>query len=142
MESEHVRGVTITAGIVTVSSSRTPDLDISGQTIRSLLEKSGMTVSYYAVVPDDMERIRKEFFQVLEKANCVIFNGGTGLTYDDCTIEAIEPLLEKRVDGFGEIFRLLSFEEIGASALLSRAVGGVFKGKAVFCIPGSPKAVQ
>ena len=142
MDSGHIRDIKITAAVISVSSSRTPDLDLSGQTIRSLLEKSGIDVTYYAVVPDIVEKIRDAFFQAMEKSNCIIFNGGTGLTHDDCTIEAIEPLLEKSVDGFGEIFRSKSYAEIGVSAILSRAIGGIFKGKAIFCIPGSPKAVQ
>ncbi|MDI6718659.1 MAG: MogA/MoaB family molybdenum cofactor biosynthesis protein [Methanomicrobiales archaeon] len=142
MNSGHVRDIKITAAIISVSSSRTPDLDLSGQTIRSLLEKAGIDVTHYAVVPDAVEKIRSELFRAADRSNCIIFNGGTGLTHDDCTIEAIEPLLEKRLDGFGEIFRSMSYAEIGVSAILSRAVAGILRERAVFCIPGSPKAVQ
>jgi molybdopterin adenylyltransferase len=77
----------------------------------------------------------------MKKANCIIFNGGTGLTHDDCTIEAISPLLEKRIEGFGEFFRMKSIQQIGTASMLSRAVAGISNGKAVFCIPGSTPAV-
>ena len=77
----------------------------------------------------------------MKSANCIVFNGGTGLTDDDCTIEAVLPLLEKRIDGFGELFRMKSLQEIGTASMLSRAVAGVIRGKAIFCIPGSTPAV-
>ena len=77
----------------------------------------------------------------LKTSNCIIVNGGTGLTHDDCTIEAVSPLLEKKIDGFGELFRLKSYEEIGTSTMLSRAIAGTVKGKVIFCIPGSTPAV-
>jgi len=77
----------------------------------------------------------------MKKANCVIVNGGTGLTHDDCTIEAVAPLLEKKIDGFGEIFRYKSSVQIGTASMLSRAVAGIIYGKAIFCIPGSTPAV-
>ena len=77
----------------------------------------------------------------MAKSNCIVINGGTGLTHDDCTIEAVLPLLEKKIDGFGELFRLKSFQELGTSAMLSRALAGVCHKKAIFCIPGSTPAV-
>jgi molybdenum cofactor biosynthesis protein B len=79
--------------------------------------------------------------KALKICNCIILDGGTGLTPDDVTIEAVSPLLEKKIDGFGELFRMKSYEEIGTSAMLSRAVAGTIRGKAVFCIPGSTAAV-
>ena len=77
----------------------------------------------------------------MKTTNCIIFNGGTGLTHDDCTIEAIAPLLEKKIDGFGEFFRMKSLQEIGTSSMLSRAIAGVISEKVIFCIPGSTPAV-
>jgi molybdopterin adenylyltransferase len=142
MTHEHITQPVITAAVITVSSSRNADLDISGQTIKSLLDKSGIPIAYSSIVPDSIAAIRTAFYEALPQANCIIFNGGTGLTHDDYTIEAITPLLEKRVEGFGELFRMKSFEEIGVSTILSRALAGTVDGKAVFCIPGSPKAVQ
>jgi len=141
MDSEHIKEVTIEAAVITVSTTRDSVTDSSGALIRDLLTKAGITTSYYVVIPDQVQRIQKEFFTALSKANCIIFNGGTGLTHDDCTIEAIAPLLEKRMDGFGEIFRSMSLDQVGTAAILSRAIAGVTSGKAIFCIPGSNGAV-
>jgi molybdopterin adenylyltransferase len=142
MDPEHVRGVALTGAVITVSSSRTPDTDESGQVIKGLLREDGIEVTYYALVPDRMEHIRTALVLALDHANCVILTGGTGLTPDDCTIEAVRPFLEKEMEGFGEIFRAKSFQEIGTAAILSRALGGIAHGKAVFCLPGSVPAVS
>jgi molybdenum cofactor biosynthesis protein B len=141
MNPDHVRGMTITGAVITVSSSRTPETDESGQVIKDLLRGDGIEVTYYALVPDRVEHIRTALVLALDHAGCVILTGGTGLTPDDCTIEAVRPFLEKEMEGFGEIFRAKSFQEIGASAILSRALGGICHGKAVFCLPGSVPAV-
>jgi molybdenum cofactor biosynthesis protein B len=116
MNPDHVRGITLTGAVITVSSSRTPETDESGQVIKDLLGGDGIEVTYYALVPDRVEHIRTAFVLALDHANCVILTGGTGLTHDDCTIEAVRPFLEKEMEGFGEIFRAKSFQEIGVSA--------------------------
>lgn len=141
MESNHLKPVIVTGAVITVSSSRRPDTDTSGKTLIDLLSAAGIEVTHYAVIPDDLERIRSEVHAAVSRANCVIITGGTGLTPDDVTIEAVAPLLTKTIDGFGELFRLKSYEEIGTAAILSRALAGVIDGRAVFCIPGSTKAV-
>jgi molybdenum cofactor biosynthesis protein B len=141
MDPSHIQDIEIEAAVITVSSSRTPQSDTSGSAIRRLLEDAGIPVVSYTLVPDDIDRIRGTLNDALKEANCIIFNGGTGLTHDDCTIEAVAPILQKRIDGFGELFRIKSYEDIGTRALLSRAVAGVIEGKAVFCIPGSVGAV-
>jgi len=141
MKPEHVQPITIQAAVITVSTTRTPETDTSGKTIITLLKEAHHPVLHYAIVPDRIEPIRNEVHQALKSTNCVILNGGTGLTHDDCTIEAVIPLLEKRIDGFGELFRQKSFFEIGTSSMLSRAIAGVSGGKAIFCIPGSTPAV-
>jgi molybdopterin adenylyltransferase len=141
MNPDHVRSMEIKAAIITVSSTRTKDNDTSGKTIAAILKEGGVPVSHYAIIPDRTDAIRNEFFLASKHANCIIFNGGTGLTHDDCTIEAISPLLEKKMDGFGELFRLKSIEQIGTSSILSRAIAGISYGKAIFCIPGSTPAV-
>ena len=105
------------------------------------MEHAGILLSHYAIVPDKIDAIRNEVTKALECAECVVLNGGTGLTHDDCTIEAVAPLLEKKIEGFGELFRMLSFQEIGSAAMLSRAIAGITGGKAIFCIPGSTGAV-
>lgn len=142
MNPEHVKARTIRGAVITVSSSRTKETDQSGETIIRLLEQAGIDISHYAVVPDKIDAIRNEVIKALECAECVVLNGGTGLTHDDCTIEAVVPLLDKKIEGFGEIFRMLSFQGIGSAAMLSRAVAGISSGRAVFCIPGSTGAVK
>jgi molybdenum cofactor biosynthesis protein B len=141
MSHNHIRPFEITGAVITVSTTRTVDTDTSGKTITGLLEEKSIPVRYYAIVPDRIESIRNELFIAAKKANCIIINGGTGLTYDDCTIEAVSPLLEKRIEGFGEFFRMKSIQQIGTASMLSRAVAGIIDGKAVFCIPGSTPAV-
>ena len=137
MDPSHIQKITIKAAVITVSTSRDESMDKSGAKIKSLFDDAGIPVIYYLVIPDDIETIRDELRNALEITNCIIFSGGTGLTHDDCTTEAILPLLDKVMDGFGELFRYLSYKEIGTRSLLSRAVGGIIDGKAVFCIPGS-----
>lgn len=142
MSHAHIRSMEITAAIITVSTTRTEENDTSGKTIEGILREKEIFVTYYAIVPDQVSEIRNALFMAMKKANCIIINGGTGLTFDDCTIEAISPLLEKKIDGFGEFFRMKSIEQIGMAAMLSRAVAGINNGKAIFCIPGSTPAVS
>jgi molybdopterin adenylyltransferase len=137
----HVRPIEISCAIITVSSTRNPDNDTSGKTIGEILKSGGIPVVHYAIVKDQIDAIRNELYNAVKLANCIIINGGTGLTLDDCTIEAVSPLLDKKIDGFGEFFRVKSLQEIGTSAMLSRATAGIIHGKAVFCIPGSTPAV-
>jgi molybdenum cofactor biosynthesis protein B len=141
MNHNHIKPFEITGAVITVSTTRTLESDTSGKTIIRLLEEKRITIRHYAIVPDCIEAIRNEFFIAVKSANCIIINGGTGLTHDDCTIEAISPLLEKRIEGFGEFFRMKSIQQIGTASMLSRAVAGIIGGKAVFCIPGSTPAV-
>ena len=141
MKKNHIRTILIGAAIITVSSTRTKDNDTSGKAIGEILTAAGIHIDHYAIVSDRIEAIRSEIFLALRNSNCIIINGGTGLTYDDCTIEAVMPLLDKKIDGFGELFRLKSYEEIGTSSMLSRALAGTCNGKAIFCIPGSTPAV-
>jgi molybdopterin adenylyltransferase len=141
MSHHHIRPFEINGAVITVSTTRTVDTDTSGKTIAGLLAEKSIPIRHYAIVPDRVESIRNELFTAVKKANCIIINGGTGLTYDDCTIEAVSPLLEKRIDGFGEFFRMKSIQQIGTASMLSRAVAGIIDGKAVFCIPGSTPAV-
>lgn len=141
MTHAHVRTLEISAAIITVSTTRTRENDTSGKAIMEILTANKIPVTFYQIVPDRVEKIRDAWFQAMKQTNCIIINGGTGLTHDDCTIEAISPLLEKRIEGFGEFFRMKSIQQIGTAAMLSRAVAGTSKGKAIFCIPGSTPAV-
>ncbi|MFB0514615.1 MAG: molybdenum cofactor biosynthesis protein B [Candidatus Bathyarchaeia archaeon] len=118
--------------------------DKSGDLIAGLLEQHGYTVILRRVIPDDKSVIEKSLKEALRLQNvdAVILCGGTGISPTDVTIETVKPLLKKELHGFGEIFRWLSYQAIGSAAVMTRAVAGVVKGKAVFCIPGSPQAVK
>jgi molybdenum cofactor biosynthesis protein B len=129
---------------VTVSDTRTEANDEGGATLRRLLADAGFALVPHRITKDDPERLRALLEEVHESdlADAVVTTGGTGIAPRDSTIEAIEPLFEKRLDGFGELFRNLSFQEIGARAILSRATAGVSRGRFVAALPGSPRAVE
>jgi molybdenum cofactor biosynthesis protein B len=140
MNQKHIGPIQISAAIITVSSTRTKKNDISGKTICEIFKNAGIPILHYAIVQDNIESIRAEIYHALIKSNCIVINGGTGLTFDDCTIEAVMPILDKKIDGFGELFRLKSYLKIGTSSMLSRALAGICHRKAIFCIPGSTPA--
>ena len=117
--------------------------DPSGDLIEALLKKAGQVSLFRKIISDDPDMITQSIKEAfLERVDVAIFCGGTGITPSDVTIESVAPFLEKTVPGFGETFRRLSYDEIGSAAILSRAIAGVAKGKAIFCIPGSPNAVH
>jgi molybdenum cofactor biosynthesis protein B len=130
--------------VLTVSDTRTEANDTGGQAIRQLLESSGHTVTGHAIVRDDPGAVIGAVSGWLADARprVIITTGGTGITSRDGTFEAIDGLLEKRLTGFGELFRMLSYEQIGAAAMMSRAIAGTVRGKAIFVLPGSPDAVR
>ncbi len=130
--------------VLTVSDSRTPETDTSGRAIRELLEAAGHTVSGRDIVKDDPMMVAMRVREQLGDARTqvIITTGGTGITARDGTFEAIDGILEKRLDGFGELFRMLSFAEIGAAAMMSRATAGTASRKAIFVLPGSEHAVR
>jgi molybdenum cofactor biosynthesis protein B len=128
----------------TISDSKTPDTDTSGQLIRDLLTAAGHEVVGARLVRDEPAEV-----QAVVRAACedpgvqaIVLTGGTGITARDRTFEAIDALLDRRLPGFGELFRMLSFQEIGAAAMLSRAQAGVRAGRLVFSLPGSPGACR
>jgi molybdenum cofactor biosynthesis protein B len=118
--------------------------NVSGDLIESLLKNAGHTIAFRKLISDNKALIEEGVRQALASPDLdvVVFCGGTGIAPSDITIESVSPFLEKTLPGFGEIFRRLSFEVIGSAAVLSRAIAGVAKGKAFFCIPGSPEAVK
>lgn len=140
MDPSHIQEISISVGVITVSTSRSGKKDKSGVIIQNLFKDANISVIFSEIVPDQISAIRRCLIQALETCNCVILTGGTGITYDDCTIEAVQPLFEKTLDGFGELFRLKSFSEVGTRVILSRAIAGIIGKKVVFCIPGSPNA--
>ncbi|MCJ7767773.1 molybdenum cofactor biosynthesis protein MoaB [Candidatus Bathyarchaeota archaeon] len=138
-------------GIYVCSTSRYEQMkkgqkveDASGGLIESLLENAGHTVSFRKIISDDPDLITQSVQYIIDCADidAAVFCGGTGITHSDVTIETVTPFLEKVLPGFGEIFRRLSYDEIGSAAVMSRAIAGVSEGKAFFCIPGSPNAVR
>ena len=137
MGHEHHKDIPVKAAVITVSTSRTEKTDLSGQIIREAFENAHMEVVFQTLVPDVEEQISGAVLKALKSANCVVVTGGT-----DCTIEAVSPLFDKTMDGFGELFRWKSYEQVKTAVLLSRATAGLVNGAAVFCIPGSPKAVK
>jgi molybdenum cofactor biosynthesis protein B len=133
----------IRCGIITVSDTRTTDTDTSGALIREALTQAGHDVVRYALVKDEPEHITN-LVRAAEADGCqvIITNGGTGIARRDSTFEAIDALLTKRLPGFGELFRLLSYHEIGPAAMLSRATAGVYGRSLIFSLPGSTGAVR
>jgi len=130
--------------VLTVSDSRTLKADSSGSVIADLLEQAGHVVKGRLAVPDEPQQVAQVIREQLGKGDvrAVITTGGTGISKRDSTYEAVTSLLDKRLDGFGELFRMLSFQEIGSAAMLSRATAGVAGGCAIFMLPGSPAAVR
>ncbi len=130
--------------LVTVSDSRNERTDKGGELLALLVAGSGHRVVSRGLVRDDLGAIRAEVRAALTQAevDVVLVPGGTGLSPRDVTVEAVAPLFEKEIPGFGELFRMLSFEEIGAAAMLSRATAGVVSRRVVFLLPGSPAALE
>jgi molybdenum cofactor biosynthesis protein B len=118
--------------------------DVGGDAIVELLKKTQQNVIFKKIIADDKALISTAVKEALNRPDLdvAIFSGGTGITPTDVTIEAVSPFFEKTLPGFGEFFRRISFDRVGSAAVLSRAVAGVAKGKALFCIPGSPDAVR
>lgn len=133
--------------LLTVSDSRTPATNEGGRLLRRLAEEARFTVVDEALVPDEPEALRGRVIAWTAQAgeaapDAVLITGGTGLSPRDRTPEAVTPLFDRRLPGFGELFRMLSFQEIGAAAMLSRAEAGAIGSMAVFLLPGSPAAVE
>src|SRR5438105_9399877 len=134
----------VTCFVLTISDTRTDQNDTSGQTIGQLLETHGHHVAGRRIVRDDPAAIRETLVSQLGSpaTQIIITTGGTGITSRDSTYEVVSSLLDKRLDGFGELFRVVSYQEIGPAAMLSRAVGGLVGGIVVFALPGSSGAVR
>jgi molybdenum cofactor biosynthesis protein B len=128
---------------ITVSDTRTADDDEGGSRLRDRLEAAGFAVTFRVLVRDEPDELRAAIARVCDEdlADAIVTTGGTGIAPRDRTYEAIAALLEKVLDGFGEAFRRLSWDEVGPRAVLSRAVAGVHRGRVVAALPGSPKAV-
>ena len=145
-QQEHKAKAPLSVGcfVLTVSDTRTIDTDTSGRAIRDFIELAGHHVTGHAIVRDDPPVVAAavQRWLIEEHTRVIITTGGTGITARDGTFEAVDGLLEKRLDGFGELFRMLSFDEIGAAAMMSRATAGTVGAKAIFALPGSEHAVR
>jgi molybdenum cofactor biosynthesis protein B len=144
--TEHRRQspTSVACAVITVSDTRTPDTDTSGQAIVALLEDAGHLVVSRALVPDDPARIGERLESALadDEVQVVITTGGTGISRRDGTYEVVVRRLEKTLDGFGELFRMLSYHQVGPAAMLSRACAGLAAGRIVIALPGSEAAVR
>ena len=136
------QSVALKLAVLTISDTRDESQDKSGKLLVERLEGAGHSLAEKVILPDDRYEIRAAISQwiVDKKIDVVITTGGTGLTGRDGTPEAVAPLLDKEIEGFGEVFRILSYEEIGPSTIQSRAIAGVANGTYIFCLPGSSGA--
>jgi molybdenum cofactor biosynthesis protein B len=133
----------VAVAVVTVSDTRTPETDVNGQYLRGAVEAAGHVVHSTRIVRDEPAEVEAALEELAGAAvQLVLFNGGTGISRRDRTFDVLSAKLEKPLPGFGEIFRMLSYEQVGAAAMLSRATAGVYRGKVIVSTPGSPAAVK
>ena len=137
-------GVRVNCAVITVSDTRTPETDKSGLLMQQLLKTAAHQVQDYMILKDEPVLIRRAVLERCQRPDidAILLNGGTGIAPRDTTYDSIETLLEKTLPGFGELFRFLSYQEIGSRAIASRAVAGVCQGKLIFSLPGSSNAVR
>jgi molybdenum cofactor biosynthesis protein B len=140
---QHEGPKSLACGVITVSDTRTAETDESGKQIVEQLTNARHTIIKYEIVRDEAQQIIA-LIEEMVAAECavIILNGGTGIAKRDSTVEAVDGLLHKRLPGFGELFRMLSYEEIGSAAMLSRATAGTYHAALIFSLPGSPHAVN
>jgi molybdenum cofactor biosynthesis protein B len=131
-------------GVITFSDTRTPETDAGGDLLARLVTEAGHSVVDRRIVREDPDDVGRVLRQLLDRpdVDAVITTGGTGVASRDVTIDAVENLFDRPLPGFGELFRMLSWEQVGSGAMLSRAAGGISAGKPVFCLPGSVAAVE
>jgi molybdopterin adenylyltransferase len=134
----------VRVAVLTISDTRTPETDTGGETVEALMRDAGHDIVGRDIVRDEASAIRTKLVELLARpdVDAVVTTGGTGVSARDTTYEVVDRMLEKKLDGFGEIFRMLSYEEIGAAAVLSRCVAGAVGTKFVACLPGSRNAVR
>ena len=134
----------VRVAVLTISDPRTPETDTGGDTVQELLERAGHEVLSRTIVRDEASRIRAALVDALARGDvdAVVTSGGTGISARDTTYEVVDRMIEKKLDGFGEVFRMLSYEEVGPAAILSRAAAGAAGSKFVASLPGSTNAVR
>jgi molybdenum cofactor biosynthesis protein B len=134
--------VPVRCAVITVSDTRTEETDKSGALMKSLLQEAGFELVAYHIVPDEPGRIGPLLNRLTDVAEAILLNGGTGISTRDNTFEVVSTKFDKTLPGFGELFRMLSYHEIGAGAMLSRATAGLFRDTLIFSTPGSTNAVR
>jgi molybdenum cofactor biosynthesis protein B len=133
----------VSLAIVTVSDTRTPETDVNFHYLKAQIEAAGHRVADYRIIKDEPEQVGAVLDELVSgDARLILFNGGTGIALRDTTFDALSRKFEKVMPGFGELFRMLSYEQVGAAAMLSRASAGVYRNRVVLSTPGSPAAVQ
>jgi len=146
MTQEHRRDQEVNAvvALIITSDTRTPETDETGKRAIKILEGAGHSVAAYVIVKNDRGKIVEalEGFLADERIQVIITSGGTGIGVKDKTVDAVSGKFEKRIEGFGELFRRLSFDEIGIASMMSRATAGIARGKLIFCLPGSKGAME
>jgi len=134
----------VSCAVLIISDSRTEQTDESGKFLKQTLSQNGHRVLAYAILKNDAEAIERKIRELLrqEGLQVIITSGGTGISHRDITVETVSSIMEKKLDGFGELFRSLSYQEIGTASIMSRAVAGVVGGKIIICLPGSLGAAK
>ncbi len=134
----------VTVAIVTVSDTRTPETDVNRQFIERRMSEAGNNVAAYRLIKDEPDQVAAALDELaaMAEVRLILFNGGTGISPRDTTFDVVSRMIEKPLPGFGELFRMLSYNEVGAAAMLSRATAGVYRKTLVFSMPGSPNAVE
>jgi len=142
-EHKHKALHNVSCAVLIVSDSRTEQDDESGALIKQRLSENEHQVMAYAILKNDAGSIEQKIQELLSRSELqvIIASGGTGVSHRDVTVDTIEPMLDKKLDGFGELFRFLTYQEIGTGSVMSRATAGVIKGKVILCLPGSLGAV-
>jgi len=135
--------IVVNCAVITISDTRTVDTDKSGQIIKNKLTKNSHNISYYDIIKDNSDQIKLSINDLSkrETIDILILSGGTGISPRDNTFDVVDGLLDKEIPGFGEIFRYLSYQEIGSRAMISRAIAGIYNNKIIFSLPASSNAV-
>lgn len=144
LEHKEVSPQSVTCAVLVISDSRTEKTDKSGALLREKLSQGGHGIADYAILKNDSNAVREKIQELLarDEIQVIITSGGTGVSQRDVTVETVTQLLDKTLDGFGELFRTLSYMEIGTASMMSRAIAGVSGGKVILCIPGSLGAAR
>lgn len=143
-EHKHKAHKSVSCAVLTISDTRTEHDDESGRFVRQKLSETGHRVILHCILKNEADSIKHKIYELLkeEEVQVIITMGGTGASRRDVTVETIHPILEKELDGFGELFRFLTYGEIGTGSIMSRAIAGIAERKVILCLPGSPEAAK